>query len=105
MYYVRNWKSSQLRKLFKIYKSSLIQSLSIFGTLEGICFVFQTLEEIEIHLEKFKPTRAHLSAARLPFNRATQLPGPTPAHHRAGHQAVTTLMVERASVPVTAGRH
>jgi hypothetical protein len=82
-----------------------MQSLSIFGVMEGICFVFQSLEVFEIHLKNFKPTRAHLSAARLPFNRATQLSGPTPARHRAGHQAVTALMAERAPAPVTAGCH
>jgi hypothetical protein len=34
--------------------------------------------------------------------RATVL-NPAPAHHRAGHQAVTVLTIERALAPVTAG--
>jgi hypothetical protein len=32
------------------------------------------------------------------------MPGPTPARHRAGHQVVTTLTVERVPTPITAGR-
>jgi hypothetical protein len=48
-----------------LQKFSLMQSLTIFGALEGICFVFQSSEEFEIHLEKIKPTGAHLSAAHL----------------------------------------
>jgi hypothetical protein len=39
-------------KLFKIFKFSLMQSLNIFVTREGICLAFQSLQEIEIYLEK-----------------------------------------------------
>jgi hypothetical protein len=102
---VGNWKPRQLRKLFKILKSSIIQSLIIFQALESICFAFQSSEEIEIHLKKIKLTGAHWSAAHLPFNRATRLPGPVHAHHRVSHHAVTMLTAERALVLVTAGHH
>jgi hypothetical protein len=46
-------------------KFRLMHSLTIFGALEGICFVFQSSEEFEIHLEKIKPAGAHLLVARL----------------------------------------
>jgi hypothetical protein len=42
---VWNLKSTQYINLLKIFKSSLMQSLNIFGTRESICFKFQTLEE------------------------------------------------------------
>jgi hypothetical protein len=48
---VGNLKSTQLQKLFRIFNSSLMQSLSIFGRREGICFEFQSLERIKIRLE------------------------------------------------------
>jgi hypothetical protein len=44
--------------------------------MEGIGFVFQSLEEFEIHLENFQQTGAHLSAARLPFNRRSPYTDP-----------------------------
>jgi hypothetical protein len=45
-------KLGQKRKLFKIFKSSLMQSLNIYRTREGICFAFHSLKEFEIYLEK-----------------------------------------------------
>jgi hypothetical protein len=62
---IENLKLGQLRKLFTMFKISLIQSLNIFETREDIYFVFQNLEKFEIHLEKFKPIRTHLSAAHF----------------------------------------
>jgi hypothetical protein len=59
---------TQLRKLFIMFKRILMQSLNIFRIGEGIYFVFQSLKKFKIQLEKFKPTRTHLSAAHLPFN-------------------------------------
>jgi hypothetical protein len=44
MNYVGNIKSTQLRKLFKIFISSLMSSLNIFRHEEGLLFEFQTLE-------------------------------------------------------------
>jgi hypothetical protein len=82
---IENLKLGQLRKLFTMFKISLIQSLNIFETREDICFVFQNLEKFEIHLEKFKPIRTHLAAAHFQFNRAARLPRPTPACHLASH--------------------
>jgi hypothetical protein len=46
--YVGNLKSTQLKKLFRIFNSGLMQSLSIFGKWKGICF---ELERSEIRLE------------------------------------------------------
>jgi hypothetical protein len=46
MNYVGNLKSTQLRNLLNIYKSSLMPSLNIFGHQEGLLFEFQTLEVI-----------------------------------------------------------
>jgi hypothetical protein len=53
-----------------------MQRLSIFGANEGIYFVFQSLEEFDIHLEKFKPTGTQLSATHLPFNRGSRYSDP-----------------------------
>jgi hypothetical protein len=62
MNFVGNLKWTQFTKLFKIFKSSFMQSLNIFGIREGICFVLQNFEEFEIYLEKFKLGRAQSSA-------------------------------------------
>jgi hypothetical protein len=40
---VVNLMSIQLRKLFKIFKSSIMQGLSIFGAMEGIYFEITNL--------------------------------------------------------------
>jgi hypothetical protein len=48
-----------------------MQSLSIFGATQCIHFVFQTLEEFEIHLKKIKPTGAHPFTVQ-PGNPVTQ---------------------------------
>jgi hypothetical protein len=71
--------------------------------MEFIRFVFKISVEFEIYLKKIKPGRAHLSTVHLPFNQATQLPGPIHACHRADHQVVTVLTTGRALAPVTAG--
>jgi hypothetical protein len=42
MNYVENLKSTQLRNLFRIFKSSNMQSLNIFGAKEGFLFEFQS---------------------------------------------------------------
>jgi hypothetical protein len=42
-----------------------MQILSTIGARESVYFKVQSMEGLEIHLEKFKPTRAHLSVARL----------------------------------------
>jgi hypothetical protein len=47
---VGNFKSAQLRTLFRILQSSLMQNLRIFGALEGIYFEFASLSWF---LEKF----------------------------------------------------
>jgi hypothetical protein len=39
-----------------------MQSLSIFGIAESICFEFQNLERIEIHLKISRPGEARFSA-------------------------------------------
>jgi hypothetical protein len=51
-------------KLFNILNSSIMQGLSSFGATENIHSVFPCSEEFEIDLEKFKPTGAHMPAAR-----------------------------------------
>jgi hypothetical protein len=38
---VGNLKSTQLKKLLRIFNSSLTQCLNIFGTWEGICLNFK----------------------------------------------------------------
>jgi hypothetical protein len=43
MKYVENLKSTQVRKFLKLYKSILMQSLSIFGSKEGFYFEFTSL--------------------------------------------------------------
>jgi hypothetical protein len=75
----RNLKLGQSRKLFIIFKLSIMQSLHIFGNWEGFWFEFQSLGEYEIK-EKFKLGRAHLSAtlrlltcARRPSDGTTSL--------------------------------
>jgi hypothetical protein len=72
--------------------------------MEFIRFVFKISVEFEIYLKKIKSGRAHLSAVHLPFNQATQLPGPIHACHRADHQVVTVLTTGRALAPVIANR-
>jgi hypothetical protein len=42
---VGNMKSAQLRKLFRILQSSIIENLEIFGAMEGICFEFAGLNQ------------------------------------------------------------
>jgi hypothetical protein len=49
---ITKFKLGQWQKLFKIFKSSLMQSLNIFGTWEGIYFAFQCFEEFKIYLGK-----------------------------------------------------
>jgi hypothetical protein len=44
------------------------------------------------------------AAAQNGLQPGQPMPGPTPAHHRAGHQAVTVLTTEKVLTPVTAGR-
>jgi hypothetical protein len=62
---ITKFKLGQWQKLFKIFKSSLMQSLNIFGTWEGIYFAFQCFEEFKIYLGKdlnhAGPTRQSLS--------------------------------------------
>jgi hypothetical protein len=53
MHSVGNLKSTQLIKLFKIFKSSAMKSLSIFGHWKGLHFEFQILEGFEFYLRKF----------------------------------------------------
>jgi hypothetical protein len=48
----RNLKLPQLRKLFIRFKSRITRSLNIFETREGFCLEFQSLEEMEIWLDK-----------------------------------------------------
>jgi hypothetical protein len=44
MNFIENLKLTQLRKLFRIFRSSSMSSLSIFGHQKGLHFEFQRLE-------------------------------------------------------------
>jgi hypothetical protein len=99
MNYSGNLMLTQLRKLFQIFRASLMQNFNIFWAREGVYFIVQIMEGLEIHLEKFKPTGAHRSAAQLCV-------AGRPGHRlvRAHHFAVTALTTRCArqsrSLPV-----
>jgi hypothetical protein len=63
MRYTGNLKLGQWKKLFIMFKSSVMQTLNIFGSREGFYFEFQCLEEFEIYLKKVKRGWAHWSVA------------------------------------------
>jgi hypothetical protein len=54
--------SAQLRKLFRIVQSSVIQNLRIFVGAEGICFEFTILSWFW-KIKKNKQCGTHLSAS------------------------------------------
>jgi hypothetical protein len=70
MNYVENLKSTQLRKLFKIFKSSSMQSLNIFWSRESFLFEFATLCGVWKIENRFLLGWALLSAVRCRFHRA-----------------------------------
>jgi hypothetical protein len=43
---VGNWKSTQWEKLFRMFNSTTMSCLNIFGHQDGLRFVFQSLEVI-----------------------------------------------------------
>jgi hypothetical protein len=64
---VKNLKSTQFTKLFKIFKSISNQSLNIFGAIEGFLFEFASLNGVWKFGGILLLGRAHLSAARFHF--------------------------------------
>jgi hypothetical protein len=82
MNFVQNLKSTQWRKLFKIFKCSGIQSFNIFGARECFLFEFTNLSGVW-KFENSLTGRAHMLAARFhltsrdghPVPRATLVPG------------------------------
>jgi hypothetical protein len=99
MWSTENLKSTRLRKLFKIFKSSLIQSLNNFSPREGTGSKFTSLSWFWI-LKNLLTGPSPQAAAQNGLRPGQPVPGPS--RHRAGHQAVIVLTAER--VPVTAGR-
>jgi hypothetical protein len=67
-----------LRKLFIMFKTSLMQSLIIFGIREGFCFEFQSSKEFEIHLEKNKTGQAPPVSGPAPLDPRPILVATTP---------------------------
>jgi hypothetical protein len=57
---VRNLKSAQLRKLFRILQCSLLQNLRNFQAMEGIHFEFTSLRGFWIFRKFSNWARAHL---------------------------------------------
>jgi hypothetical protein len=93
MYSIESLKSTQLRKLFIIFKSSNMPNFSIFGAKASILIG-----------RFFLLGQAHQSVAQW-FLTARASHRTCATHHRPGHRAVTMLTVESAQAPVTAGRH
>jgi hypothetical protein len=79
---VENLKSTQRRKLFKIFKSSRMQSLNIFGAREGFTFEFTSLSGVW-KFENHLTGRARMSVAHFrlttrdgrPVPHAAPIPG------------------------------
>jgi hypothetical protein len=70
---VENLKSTQCRKLFKIFKSSYIQSFNIFGAREGFLSEFKSLSEVWKFEKLFNGPGPHVSGMFL-FDRRSTLP-------------------------------
>jgi hypothetical protein len=102
---VGNLKSTQLRELIIIFKSSVIRNFNIFGAREGFLFEFETFNGIWKFGGILLPGRAYQSAAQWVLTtRASHRTHAT--RHWPGHHAVTVLAVVSAQAPVTAShRH
>jgi hypothetical protein len=104
MWSIGNLKSTQLRKLFQIFKSNLMKSLNNFGPWEGTRFEFTCFSWFWI-LENLSTGSSPQAAAQSRLRPGQPLPGPAPTHHRVGNQAVTKLMTERVPVPIVDDPH
>jgi hypothetical protein len=87
---VDNLKSTQLRKVFRIYKFRHLQSFDIFGVRQGLCFEFKILGQfwkLEIFTVALGPPVSDLGKL---FTVPTGT-GPAPTHSAAGHHTTTML--------------
>jgi hypothetical protein len=87
---VDNLKSTQLRKVFIIYKFRHLQSFDIFGVRQGLCFEFKILGQfwkLEIFTVALGPPVSDLGKL---FTVPTGT-GPAPTHSTAGHHTTTML--------------
>jgi hypothetical protein len=101
MYSVGNLKLGQWRKLFNMSISSTLKSWNNFGPWEGIVFEFRSFSRVEnLKIQSAGPS----PPISGPKWASTGAIGTAPTRHRASHQAVTTLMADRAPTLITAGR-
>jgi hypothetical protein len=93
MNFVWNWKSRQLIKLFKIFKSSLVQSLRIFGATQGIFLYFKIWKSLKFIWKNLNwlGTTCQWPIYRSTSNTVTRSHA---RRHIAGHQVVTMLTAE-----------
>jgi hypothetical protein len=75
MNYSGNFKLTKLRNLFKIFKYSLVQSLSIFGAREGIQFELQNLSSFCIFEKKVVHKICARPSATVGWFWTTTVPG------------------------------
>jgi hypothetical protein len=100
---VENLNSIQLGKMFKIFKSSSMQSLNIFRVWDSFLFEIASLSGVW-KLEKLFYQAGPTSQRPMPVsNRMHQWP--YPAHHLPGHRTMTTLTAESAQAPIAAIAH
>jgi hypothetical protein len=83
---VENLKSTQRRKLFKIFKSSRMQSLNIFGAREGFTFEFTSLSGVW-KFENHLTGRARMSVAHFRLTTRDGRPVPHAAPIPGGHRS------------------
>jgi hypothetical protein len=75
MNYSENFKLTKLRNLFKIFKYSLVQSLSIFGARQGIQFELQNLSSFCIFEKKVVHKICARPSATVGWFWTTTMPG------------------------------
>jgi hypothetical protein len=97
---VENLKSTQWRKFFKLFKSSSMQCLNIFGAREGFLFEITSLSGVWKFCKSFNGPGPHVSDP-FPFDHTGR--SPSPARHPCSQWPRSPH--DEHSVSVAAGRH
>jgi hypothetical protein len=96
---VENLKSTQWRKFFKLFKSSSMQCLNIFGAREGFLFEITSLSGVWKFCKSFHGLGPHASDP-FPFDHTGR--SPSPARHPCSQWPRSPH--DEHSVSVAAGR-
>jgi hypothetical protein len=107
MSYIANLKLVQWRKLFSIFKPSILQSLNFFGTRKGSEFEFKFGKFFFLKIEKNSKLESGPQVG-LPSSLFTIAADhrPTHAHQAAGYHTVSALTAVRTPAPdATDHRH